>query len=104
MSYIQPLIDYFWPFHQIGSKGIEDDTPEHMHEPIRMRNRWQLIKLQPFILRWSMLAGVFGMSLYIVGNMPNTIFSLVFGLVLWTCWVSSMAILGFILWLYSMRP
>lgn len=103
LKLIQTLIDYFCPFHQIGTRSIEEDTPEHKHEPMRMRNRWKLIKLQPFIFRWSMLAGAFGLSLYVVGNMPNSIFSLVFGLILWTCWVSSMAILGFILWLYSMR-
>jgi len=101
---VQALIDFFWPFHQIGTRSIEDGTPEHMHASIRMRNRWQLHKMQPFIVLWVVLSAALGLLLSGVGDLSPTLATVLLGELLLSIWVASLAILGFMVWLYSMGP
>lgn len=100
---MQSLIDFFWPFHQIGLRSLEG-LPEHMHEPTRMRNRWRAHLLLPFIIRWAVLDGLLGLSLYLVSSTPNTFLTLLAGLLLMTAWWAALAFTGFLAWLYGSRP
>lgn len=83
----QDLIDYFWPFYQMGAHDLSD-IPTHLHESTRMRNRWQLPRLLPFIIRWWVLFSLFGLSQYLVSLTPNTLLKLLLGVSFFTGWFS----------------
>ena len=45
--------DFFWPFDHLSSL-VDDNDPQA--DVKRMRNRWRLIGLQPYIQRWAFLS------------------------------------------------
>ena len=99
---MEKLKQWLWPFDE--SFLEVEHLPENLKEQVRMRNRWRLDALRPFILRWAGVVGVLGLSLYIVGHMPNSRLVLVLHTVLFTAWFVSVCITGGLLWLYSKRP
>ena len=99
---MQKLIDFFWPFHQFG-ESIEGKLG-HLHESIRMKNRWQSHLFFPFVVRWAALTGVGGLSLDIVGRMDHTLLSWLLWMILWTVFVFGIFMTGFLYWLYSTGP
>ncbi|ELA01470.1 hypothetical protein D769_00035 [Cupriavidus sp. HMR-1] len=99
------LIDFLWPFHQIGMRDVRD-LPENLQESARMRNRWQLIHVRPFIWRWATLVVVFAALLDYVGSAPGSVVTAVLALLLLTGFMCSVAMIGLLVWLYtrSKRP
>ncbi len=99
----QDVSDFFLPFHQLGTKDITG-LPAHLHEGARMRNRWRLPMLRPFIQRWAILTSLLGLLLLFVSSAPSTFVTLLLGLLLWTAWAASLGMTCFLVYLYSMRP
>lgn len=100
---VKKLRECFWPFGQIGEQSIKDQ-PEHLHEAIRMKNRWKSHPYLPFVLRWAVLTAVIGISLGIVGSFDKSIWNYILWMILWAAFVSGAAITAFLFWIYSQRP
>lgn len=99
---MEKLKQWLWPFD--GNFLEVEQLPEHLKEQARMRNRWRLDALRPYILRWVGIVGFLGLSLYIVGYMPDSGLSLFLHTVVFTAWFASVCITGGLVWLYSKRP
>jgi hypothetical protein len=96
------LRNALWPFDQI-CRGVED-LPDHLTEPMRMRNRWRLLELLPFIRRGFVVLGFLGLCLYIADKLPVGNVNLVLHIVLFTAWWFALCFTSFLVWLHSMRP
>lgn len=97
------IVQCLWPFderfRQVGN------LPEHLKAPTRMRNRWRLNELLPFIQRWFVVLGFLGLCLYISGHLPpEGPLGLLLHIVLFTAWWAALCFTVFLVWLYSMRP
>lgn len=92
---------FLWPEHEfLPTRNL----PEHLVPPTRMRNRWRLDRLVPYIRRWLGLALVFAVLAGIGKDLPHGAagFSLyVIGIF---CMVPSLAVAAFWCILYSLRP
>jgi hypothetical protein len=99
---MKQMVQWLWPFgerfRQVGHQ------PEHLKEPIRMRNRWRLNELLPFIKRWFIVLGILGLCLYTADHLPDGPVSLLLHIVLFTATSAALGFTIFLVWLYSMRP
>ena len=96
------LRNWLWPFDDMFLKV--ENLPGHLKEQARMRNRWRLDALVPFIVRWFFVVGFLGLSLYIADHFPDGIGSLLLHMFLFTAWVAAIGVTALLVWLYSMRP
>ncbi len=96
------MTQYLWPFDE-RFRQVES-LPQHLKEPTRMRNRWRLHGLLPFIQRWFVVLGFVGLCLYITDNLPEGPVSFLLHIVLFTAWWAALCFTAFLVWLYSMRP
>lgn len=94
------LMDFLWPFHQIGIRDVRN-LPEHLQESARMRNRWQLIHVRPFISRWATLVVVFAALLDFVGSAPGSVVTAVLALLLLTGFLCSVLMTGLLVWIHA---
>jgi len=97
------IIDFFWPFHQLNLQNVES-LQENEKESARLHNRWQLIHLPPFIIRWAVLSMLLGFALYVIGGIPMTITAIICELVIGAAWLGSMAVLMILIIVHSHRP
>lgn len=79
-----------------------EQLPEHLQESARMRNRWKLGELRPFILRWLVVVGMLGLSLEVAHRMEGPL-AFVLHLVLFTAWGAALAFSGLLVFLYTKR-
>lgn len=96
------IVKYLWPFDE--RFGQVENLPEHLKEQRRMRNRWRLNELLPFIQRWFVVLGALGLCLYISDHLPDGPLRLLLHIVLFTAWLAALFFTAFLVWLYSMRP
>jgi len=105
---IPKLKDFFWPFHQVTYTPSDwDSLDEYEKETYRLRNRWQLIHMRPFIVRWLITAAIF-FTLSAVANETGHLIGGLGGyilfMVIWSGFIISCAMTVFLLWVYSFRP
>lgn len=96
---IARLRQWLWPFDRMQ---LVEHLPEHLRENARMRNRWKLGQLRPYILRWLVVVGMLGLSLDIVQRMDGGM-AVVLHLVLFTAWGACVAFTGLLAFLYTKR-
>lgn len=96
------IVQRLWPFSE-RFRQVET-LPEHLKEPTRMRNRWRLNELLPFIQRWFAVLGFLWLCLYISSHLPEGPLCLLLHIVFFTAWWAALYFTAFLVWLYSMRP
>lgn len=62
--------DWLSPFHQIGLVEVADDDPNATVK--RMKNRWKLIHLRPFVWRWALLTIILGITLDVYDGLQDS--------------------------------
>ena len=98
------MVKWLWPFDERFPLQEVDGLPEHLKASTRMKNRWRLNGLLPFIQRWFVVLGLLGLSLYIAGYLPGGLVSLLVHIVLFTALWAATCFTAFLVWLYSLRP
>jgi hypothetical protein len=85
-----------WPFDQISHDDVQG-LPEHLKQSARMRNRWHLGELRPFIQNWCIVLSFITLGCFFTaGSLMQLVFVL--------AWLVAFSALGFLVWLYSQRP
>lgn len=95
------LVKNLWPFDESFKKV--HNLPEHLKHSARMKNRWRLSELRPFIQRWGVVIGFFSLLLATTDLLPEGEMRLLLRVVLFTAWWMALCFTAFLGWLYSMR-
>ena len=95
------LLSYYWPVHEFRTTvGL----PSHQVDAARMKNRWQLERLRPYLWRWLTLVGGCGLAADLGTKLPHGPLGYLVFLVGWAGFLGAGFMLVFWCWIFSLRP
>jgi len=97
-----PVVQWLWPFD--GRFKTVDHLPDLHQGPARMRNRWRLHELVPFIQRWGLVLVALGLLLYVAEHALQGPVGLFLRVLIFTAWWAAFCFTGFLVWLHAQRP
>jgi hypothetical protein len=95
------LLRYYWPTREFRATH---DLPDHEVDVVRMKNRWRLERLRPYLWRWFVLMVCFGLIADLGNEMPHGALGFFVYIVGVTGFFCAGAMAVFWCWLYSLRP
>ena len=75
-----------------------------MKPAARMKNRWRLHEMQPFIRNGFRVLGVLSLILYLAAHLPRGPTGMLVYAIASAAWWAMLAYTGLLLWLYTLRP